>query len=50
MADTWDVMTDGMYGDMPDGFDGDFVFMGFKVNDITWVLHKRLTYNQINLP
>ena len=28
MADTWDAMTDGMYGDMPDGFDGDFDFMG----------------------
>ena len=29
MADTWDAMTDGMYGDMPDGFDGDFDFLGF---------------------
>lgn len=26
--DTWDAMTDGMYGDMPDGFDGDYDFMG----------------------
>lgn len=26
--DTWDAMTDGMYGDMPDGFDGDYSFMG----------------------
>ncbi len=26
--DTWDAMTDGMYGDMPDGFDGDYGFMG----------------------
>lgn len=22
--ETWDAMTDGMYGDMPDGFDGDY--------------------------
>ena len=29
MADTWDAMTDGMYGDMPVGFDGDFDFLGF---------------------
>lgn len=28
MRDTWDAMTDGMYGDMPDGFDGDFDFSG----------------------
>lgn len=28
MRDTWDAMTDGMYGDMPDGFDGDFSFLG----------------------
>lgn len=28
MRDTWDAMTDGMYGDMPDGFDGDFDFLG----------------------
>lgn len=27
-ADTWDAMTDGMYGDMPDGFDGDYDFLG----------------------
>lgn len=27
--DTWDAMTDGMYGDMPDGFDGDFSFLGY---------------------
>lgn len=26
--DTWDAMTDGMYGDMPDGFDGDYDFLG----------------------
>ena len=26
---TWDAMTDGMYGDMPEGFDGDFDFLGF---------------------
>ena len=26
--DTWDAMTDGMYGDMPDGFDGDYGFLG----------------------
>ena len=26
--DTWDAITDGMYGDMPDGFDGDYSFMG----------------------
>lgn len=27
--DTWDAMTDGQYGDMPDGFDGDYDFLGF---------------------
>lgn len=26
--DTWDAMTDGMYGDMPDDFDGDYSFLG----------------------
>ena len=26
---TWDAMTDGMYGDMPYGFDGDYGFMGY---------------------
>lgn len=26
--ETWDAMTDGMYGDMPEGFDGDYSFMG----------------------
>ena len=29
MSDTWDAMTDGMYGDMPEGFDGDFDFLGY---------------------
>ena len=29
MQDTWDAMTDGMYGDMPEGFDGDFDFLGY---------------------
>ncbi|MDE7421438.1 MAG: WG repeat-containing protein [Muribaculaceae bacterium] len=28
MRDSWDAMTDGMYGDMPEGFDGDFGFLG----------------------
>jgi hypothetical protein len=28
MRDSWDAMTDGMYGDMPDGFDGDYSFLG----------------------
>lgn len=27
--DTWDAMTDGQYGDMPDGFDGDYDFLGY---------------------
>lgn len=27
--DNWDAMTDGQYGDMPDGFDGDYEFMGY---------------------
>ena len=27
--DTWDAMTDGMYGDMPDGFEGDYSFLGY---------------------
>ena len=26
--DAWDAMTGGMYGDMPDGFDGDYSFLG----------------------
>lgn len=26
--EAWDAMTDGMYGDMPEGFDGDFDFLG----------------------
>lgn len=29
MRDTWDAMTNGMYGDMPEGFDGDFDFLGY---------------------
>ena len=29
MEDTWDAMTDGMYGDMPEGFDGDFDWLGY---------------------
>ena len=29
MRDTWDAMTDGIYGDMPDDFDGDFSFLGY---------------------
>lgn len=28
MRESWDAMTDGMYGDMPDGFDGDYDFLG----------------------
>ncbi len=28
-GDTWDAMTDGQYGDMPDGFDGDYSFLGY---------------------
>lgn len=28
MRDSWDAMTDGMYGDTPEGFDGDFDFLG----------------------
>ena len=28
MRDTWDAMTDGVYGDMPDGFNGNFDFLG----------------------
>lgn len=27
--ETWYAMTDGMYGDMPDGFDGDYDFLGY---------------------
>ena len=27
-TETWDAMTDGMYGDMPDGFDDDYSFLG----------------------
>ena len=29
-AETWDAMTDGMYGDMPDGFDDDYSFLGYS--------------------
>lgn len=29
MRERWDAMTDGMYGDMPEGFDGDFDFLGY---------------------
>ena len=29
VQDNWDAMTDGQYGDMPDGFDGDYEFMGY---------------------
>jgi len=29
MRDNWFAMTDGMYGDMPEGFDGDFDFLGY---------------------
>ena len=27
--DTWDAMTDGQYGDVPECFDGDYSFMGY---------------------
>ena len=27
--ENWDAMTDGMYGDMPEGFDGDYDWLGF---------------------
>ena len=27
--DTWDAMTDGQYGDMPEGFDGDYDWLGY---------------------
>lgn len=27
--DTWYAMTDGIYGDMPEDFDGDFSFLGY---------------------
>lgn len=29
MEDTWDAMTDGQYGDMPEDFDGDYSFLGY---------------------
>lgn len=25
----WDALTDGQYGDMPEGFDGDYSFLGY---------------------
>ena len=28
-AESWDAMTDGMYGDMPEGFDGDYDWLGY---------------------
>lgn len=27
--ESWDAMTDGQYGDMLDGFDGDYSFLGY---------------------
>ena len=33
--DTWDAMTDGMYGDMPDGFDGDYGFLGYWTGELS---------------
>lgn len=27
--ENWDALTDGQYGDMPEGFDGDYDFLGF---------------------
>jgi hypothetical protein len=27
--ESWDAMTDGQFGDMPDGFDGDYSFLGY---------------------
>lgn len=29
LGDSWDAMTDGQYGDMPEGFDGDYSFLGY---------------------
>lgn len=29
LEDTWDALTDGMYGDMPDGWGGDTDFLGY---------------------
>lgn len=29
LRDTWFALTDGMYGDMPAGWDGDTDFLGF---------------------
>ena len=39
--ETWDAMTDGMYGDMPEGFDGDYNWLGFwflieKQKSVLW--------------
>lgn len=39
--ETWDAMTDGMYGDMPEGFDGDYDWLGFwflteKQKSVLW--------------
>ena len=28
-SESWYAMTDGQYGDMPDGFDGDYSFLGY---------------------
>ena len=27
--ESWYAMTDGQYGDMPNGFDGDYDFLGY---------------------
>lgn len=29
MEDSWNAMTDGQYGDMPEDFDGDYSFLGY---------------------
>ena len=29
IRDCWDAMTDGQYGDMPEGFDNDYDFLGY---------------------
>ena len=39
--ETWYAMTDGMYGDMPEGFDGDYNWLGFwflieKQKSVLW--------------
>ena len=38
--ETWDAMTDGMYGDMPEDFEGDYYWLGFQDNQPITLINK----------